>query len=115
MSDIINELSKLNGGTISLSKELMDQIERDTVDAERWRALMKSQRMHWMGSAGFDFAETNGRTLDDIKEITPRAGTYQHFGMEFWTHYRGDYKSDPNDRFCRRLLTTYVDHIRSKK
>lgn len=96
-------------------REAIAQIERDEVDASRWRALMSSARMHWMGSAGFDFTlialDGDQKALDN-SAVTPRPDTPLHFGMEFWDQHSAP--SDGNDRFCRRILEVYVDHIRSK-
>ncbi len=88
----------------------------DKEDAERWRALMSSQRLHFMGSAGFD----NKRPEDDpdtdlLQKLTPvpRPNTYMHFGMEFWSEHPVNKKKFPDD-FERKFMVTYVDEMRRR-
>lgn len=68
-------------------------------DARRWRALMSSERVHWLGSAGFDHK-------DGV--ATPRPGEVWHFGIEFWSSYVFD-KSKYPDATARNMLTAYAD------
>lgn len=49
------------------------QVNADNArDAARWRAMLDSQRIRMIGSAGI---------------IRPEANNYAHFGMEIWTKY----------------------------
>lgn len=86
-------------------------------DAERWRALMSSQRMHMMGSFGFDyvFDPPDSRKHVDLVDVVPRADDYMHFGIEFWsTHAAFGDPAWPDD-FPRKLLVTYVDEMRARQ
>ena len=89
--------------------------ESDRIDAARWRALMSSERMHFMGSAGFLHEHKDGdptnRKLVNITPI-PRPGEQMHFGMEFWDVGAKDDRFP--DTFERELLTVYVDAIRER-
>lgn len=95
----------------AMEKERNEALE----DAERWRALMSSQRLHFMGSAGFDFVrdDPESRKTADIKEVVCRAPGL-HFGMEFWDVHSA-YK-DPQfpDEFERKLMIAYVDELRRR-
>ncbi len=72
------------------------------LDGKRWRALMSSQRMHFMGSAGFDHSGP---------EPMPRSGAPLHFGMEFWdVHEAHDDPRYPDARE-RALMVNYADEI----
>jgi hypothetical protein len=83
-------------------------------DAARWRALMSSQRMHFMGSSGFDYVPKapglDQRKLTNVKPVA-RQGEPMLFGMEI--HSEHPAHNDPNypDDFARELLTVYVDAI----
>lgn len=84
-------------------------------DAARWRALMSSQKMHWMGSAGFEHklrpgAPEGSNKLEDL-DAAPRPGEPWHFGMEFWFGIEADPRFP--DTFERRLMVAYVDAIRA--
>lgn len=71
-------------------------------DAERWRALMASPKMHFMGSAGFD------------KDGVPRPGEDLHFGVEFWNVF--DTEKHPlnySDEHSRKVVMNYADAIRA--
>lgn len=92
------------------------EIEALKVDAERWRALMSSARMHYMGSAGIRLEPRvpgGSRSLSNFTPI-PRLNESWHFGMEFWSQHRAS--SDPHysDVFERELMVAYVDAIRGK-
>lgn len=74
--------------------------EIDKLDAARWRALLASQRIRMIGSAG-------------IKK--PEPNHYAHFGMEIWTTYSRDYSAelllqlDSGNAQGREWLTLYAD------
>ncbi|WP_319798279.1 hypothetical protein [Nitrobacter sp.] len=69
-------------------------------DAERWRALISSQRFKMMGSSGFR-RDNDGRVV--------AASEHLHFGLEVWNiHPEGD---DPQGKAGRELLITYVEEI----
>lgn len=102
--------------TAAVSEET-EACAKDREDAERWRALMSSPKMHWMGSAGFDHRPREGamadsRALED-QDAIPRPGELWHFGMEFWFGMEPDALYP--DQFERRVLVAYVDAIRSRK
>ncbi|MCF8533852.1 MAG: hypothetical protein K9G48_12670 [Reyranella sp.] len=84
-------------------------------DAARWRALMSSQRMHFMGSSGFDFhgmREAAGRRYFTAESTAkPRDGSHLHFGMEFWDVHEAHGDPEFPDHFERSLLTAYVDAL----
>jgi hypothetical protein len=91
-------------------------VEAVREDAERWRALMSSQRMHMMGSFGFDyvFDPPDSKKTADLVDVVPRAGDHMHFGIEFWSEHSA--YGDPAwpDDFPRKVLTTYVDEMRRR-
>ena len=90
------------------------QDDMDRRDAQRWRALMASQRMHWIGSAGFTMVKKDPDGPDNKKTnivATPREGESMHFGMEFWSVHAAHGNPDYSDAFERQLLTTYVDEM----
>jgi len=74
-------------------------------DAERWRALMASQRIRVMGSAGIYSMEADLRAPTD---------GYMHMGVEFWSLHRSVHPSKdfPQER-CREALTFYADQLRA--
>ena len=88
---------------------------QDRIDAARWRALMSSQRLHFMGSAGFEHIPKDGDPDNRALANTtpkPRGDRDMHFGMEFWDVAKQDDRFP--DTFERELLTVYVDAIRSR-
>lgn len=44
----------------------------DARDAERWRALLGSARLHFMGSAGFDYPHKDGESLIKHAVVLPQ-------------------------------------------
>lgn len=76
--------------------------EQDKLDALRWRALMSSDRIRIMGSAGFDYT--------DSENPRPR-NEYMHLGVEVWSRHSAKDDSEFPQTRCRKLLTTYVDEI----
>lgn len=89
------------------------------VDAERWQALMSSQRMHFMGSAGFRHynpSDPSDRKIQNcITEVVAEPGKeWLHFGMEFWDISHAYGNPEYPDRFERQFLTLYVDHLRAR-
>jgi hypothetical protein len=85
------------------------------VDAERWRALMSSQRMHFMGCAGIELVNKPGTTSRKTADLIPvmKPGEYQHFGMEFWSEHKAFGNPEYPDDFERALLIAYADHLRA--
>lgn len=72
----------------------------EALDAARWRALLGSQRIRMLGSAGLN---------------KPEANNYAHFGMEIWTIY-GSRLTDEQRETMKRgneqgrdWLTKYAD------
>lgn len=86
-------------------------------DAERWRALMASGRMHFMGCAGFELKpKVPGDASRKTQDLTavPGAGAL-HFGMEFWDTHPATGDSRYPDQFERDLMIAYVDAIRERR
>lgn len=85
-------------------------------DAARWRALMASQRMHFMGSSGFDIQmkDPKGPRIKENMKVAIKPDEAHHFGMEFWDEHSAF--GDPKwpDDFERELLTLYVDALRER-
>lgn len=79
----------------------------DAQDAARWRALLSSQRIRVMGSAGFKSV--------DGEWLLPSDG-YLHMGVEFWSLHNAPHPSEefPQDR-CRNQLIAYADYLRALK
>lgn len=93
---------------VEATKVVADQaaeIERLRESAERWEALMSSERIRVMGSAGFKF---------DGDTVTPKAAPddWLHFGLEVWNRHPASNEEYPQTT-CRNLLITYVDHLRA--
>lgn len=108
--------SEIEAGYWNREAALRARVGELESDAERWRALMSSQKMHWMGSAGFEHrAKSEGvkgsRKLEDQIAI-PKPGEVWHFGMEFWFGVEAD-PAFP-DTFERRLMVDYADAIRAR-
>ncbi len=80
--------------------------QSDKKDAERWRALMSSQRIRVIGSAGMYSMEADLRMPAD---------GYMHIGVEFWSLHRSTHPSTefPQEQ-CREALTFYADQLRGK-
>lgn len=98
--------------------EAQEADEHITVDAARWKALMSSARMHWMGSAGVIFTHPEGSNKalgDSVRFDQNPDQDCVHFGMEFWDKYPRKPGEKRTDAFARNLLTWYVDNIRSKR
>jgi hypothetical protein len=73
--------------------------QSDAVDAARWRALMASERIRIMGSAGFK--------LDGGDALVP-ARDDLHIGVELWSkhkaaHPSADFPQDPMPRPTDRV------------
>jgi hypothetical protein len=83
-------------------------------DAERWRALMASGRMHFMGSSGIDLEPMPGTRGHETQfcEPKPRPGKTWHFGMEFWSTHPAAGDPQYPDRLERKLMVAYADAMR---
>ena len=79
-------------------------------DALRWRALMSSERMHWMGGSGFSVGDIAGQVYMKPKN-DPK--NYVHFGIEFYDTF--DYEGkERDDKFARDCLTSYADLLKGR-
>lgn len=75
----------------------------DARDAERWRALLSSQRVKFTALSGFKFA-------DGATQLDPAADGV-HFSLEIWdVHPSANDPKYAQDR-CRDLLNAYVDEL----
>jgi hypothetical protein len=93
------------------NSDLRDENEQLRQDAERWRALVGSARLEWMGCAGFDFDDEN-KPIKDCN-VTARAGDPLHFAMSFWSDFPA--KDIPSGHaFAVRFLTAYADECRRR-
>ena len=69
-------------------------------DASRWRALLDSERIRMIGSAGI---------------ANPQADNYAHFGMEIWTTYGTSLNAEQAQQMVdgnvrgREWITKYAD------
>jgi hypothetical protein len=91
------------------------EIEHLREDAQRWRALMASGRMHFMGSAGIQLEAkpgTDGRKVQDC-DPRPRPNEAWHFGMEFWSRHPAGGDPQFPDEFERKLMVAYADAMRA--
>jgi hypothetical protein len=79
----------------------------DSIDAARWRGLMGSARLRWLGSAGL---EHNTNQVTDLVSCRARDGEDIHFGMEFWTAYDHPDLVQGNAH-SRSVLTAYADEL----
>jgi len=83
-----------------------------TRDAERWRALMSSQRLHFMGCSGFTIKgppHPNGGVKAETVE--PKPNHQLHFGMEFWDVHSAHGDPEFPDTFERHFMLAYVDEL----
>lgn len=94
--------------TTTAAERLDCECEQLRLDAERWRALMRSDRLHWMGSSGMDLTDT-----PDAVRMIP--GQVWHFGMEFWSEHPASGDPQYSDVSARVLITAYVDAMREKE
>ncbi len=96
-----------NGYDNTIYVELLKALE----DARRWRALNHG-RLHFMGSAGFDFSD---KKIKDSVPI-PKVNQTLHFGMEFWSEplSEQDKLRFPYD-FERRMLLVFVDEVAKRE
>lgn len=87
----------------------------DRIDAERWRALMASARLHYMSSAGIEIKQKdpNGDRGTTNLQPVPRLCEVWHFGMEFWSQHRAAGNPLFPDGFERELMVAYTDAMRA--
>lgn len=85
-------------------------LNEDRRDAERWRALMASQRFHIMAMSGFLLSHRDGDETNRSKanlEPVPQ-NDVMFIKMEFWS----EYKAKPfKDAFERELMERYADEM----
>ena len=94
------------------SPKFNDNLAAIERDAARWRALMASQRFHFLGSSGFQFDKIDEAGDRKFANLQPRAESeHLHFGIEMWNIHSARNNPDFSDRFERDLLTHYVDTI----
>lgn len=95
-----------DGGSRFLAGQIAAALSALTADAERWHALMSSQRVRVIGSSGMVTPEG---------ELKTPADGYVHIGVELWSLHGAPHPSAefPQDR-CREQLTFYVDFLRSR-
>ncbi len=81
-------------------KPILPVVQSDALDAARWRALLRSERIRMIGSAG-------------LKASMPNH--YAHFGMEIWTKHSRNYspelieRLDRENAMGREWLIKYAD------
>jgi len=88
-------------------------------DAAKWRALMSSGRLHFMGCAGFSLTPTIPGAERDMQTLvaTPKGNAQLHFGMEFWSTHSATAEKNPDgsprwpDTFERKFMDVYVDEL----
>ncbi len=80
------------------------QMQELVRDANRWRALMSSERIRVMGYAGF-------------KDGKPRTdNSYLHIGVEFWNKHPSPHPSEQYPQEAdRELFTVYIDSMVPKQ
>lgn len=86
------------------------------VDAERWRALMASERMHLIGFAGIEFdgpKTEEGFTKVHESTVSIKPGPNLLFGMEFHAWHPAKAEGKHPDTAGRNVIVAYVDHLRS--
>ena len=102
-SDTINDIRSHRVATVP-AWFVMQLLADYQQDAERWRALMSSDRIRMMGAAGFNYASDGSVTVLDAH--------YQHMGVEVWNRHQGG--GDTEDTRGRKVLLAYVDHQRKQ-
>jgi len=79
----------------------------DHTDAARWRALMSSQRIRVMGSAGLH--------RDQAGKLAARSDGRVHIGVEFWSIHDAPHPSaEFPQEGSREILTFYADFLRAQ-
>jgi len=73
-------------------------------DANRWRAIINSPRMTWMGAAGFNADKTAPKSEDPDEPNL-------HLTINFWT----DHDDENPDDLARTMLTTLADALIAKE
>jgi hypothetical protein len=87
---------------------MTEQEELDSLieDAERWRALMSSQRIRVMGAAGMQWHKQEP-VIVDFEHV--------HIGVEFWsTHSAAHPSREFPQEGCRAAFTAYADFLRGE-
>lgn len=72
--------------------------------ADRWNALMSSDRMRILGSAGFKPSTYPGATMFEEGR--------RHFGCDFWSHHDA---VDGETEQAKEMITAYADLLISQK
>lgn len=87
--------------------ELRRQVAERDVDtdtklaADRWNALMSSERMRVLGHAGF-------RPQEDAERNKAHLAGHRHIGIDFWSHHDAD---DGAKQTAVEMITAYADQI----
>lgn len=73
----------------------------DQLSADRWNALLSSQRMRVLGYAGFTAQE------DPVRNQAHLAG-HRHLGVDLWSHHDAD---DGAKERAVEMITAYADQL----
>jgi hypothetical protein len=90
--------------------ELRQLLAAKSVDAEtqlaadRWNAVMNSDRMRILGSAGFRPSTIAGNTMHEEGR--------RHFGCDFWSHHEA---VDGETEQAKEMITSYADLLIAQK
>jgi len=86
----------------------IEEFQALKLSADRWNSLMKSQRMTFMGNAGFD-----NKTDPQNPTPTPNNYDYWHFTLNIWSTHGayGDPAYAPENERTRNLLINYADRM----
>lgn len=84
--------------------ELRQLLEAQSVDADRWNALMGSDRMRILGHAGFRPSTYPGNRMHEEGR--------RHFGCDFWSHHDA---VDGETEQAKEMITAYADLLISQK
>ena len=84
--------------------ELRQLLAAQSVDADRWNALMGSDRMSILGHSGFRPSTYPGNTMHEEGR--------RHFGCDFWSHHDA---VDGETEQAKEMITAYADLLISQK
>lgn len=93
----------LEAEVVELRRQLAERgvDEENKLAADRWKALMSSDRMRILGSSGFKPSTIEGANQAHL------AG-HRHFGCDMWSHH-----DTPGEEtgLAQAMFTTYADHL----
>lgn len=92
----------LEAEMVELRRQLEGQVSASAqLSAERWDALLGSQRMRVLGHAGF-------KPQEDPERNQAHLAGHRHLGVDFWSHHDA---SDGAKEHAMEMITAYADQL----